>query len=253
MSLTPLPPSSNPSRASLQSHELATAPTPSWVWWAWVPVFGSAAIVFAGYQTRIKSWTAAGFVAFWASFLSIAVMYLPTVVGLVWLGQIAFAWLYRQEYILRTAPKGAYKPRDSQTAAKLAAIYGPSDINNISKDEMVSFLGIPIVYANVIEELREEGLCFNDLGELKDIAGIPGEYVDHLAPILTFGVRAQEILNYSWHRLNTSSVEELVIFGLETNVAQKMVRERTLNGAFKSVLDVKQRTGIPVNGFREII
>lgn len=253
MSLTPLPQSSNVSRAALQTDELATAPTPSWVWWAWVPVLGSAAIVFAGYRTRLKSWTVTGFVALWASFLSVTVIYLPTLAGLVWLGQIVFAWLYRRDYILRTAPKGTYKPRDSQTAAKLATIYGPSDINNISKDEMVSFLGIPIIYANVIEELREEGVCFNDLSELKDIAGIPGEYLDHLAPILAFGVRAQQMLNYSWHRLNTSSVEELVIFGLETNVAQKIVRERTLNGSFKSVLDVKQRTGIPVNGFRAII
>ncbi|MGF1577062.1 MAG: hypothetical protein ACFCU9_14220 [Cyanophyceae cyanobacterium] len=245
MSLTPYRPPS--------SEGLVSAPTPQWVWIACVPVVGAAAIAFAGYRANLKSWMIGGSLAFGVSFLAAGVSSLGPLISLMWLGQIGFAWFNRQEFLLRTSPKGSVKPRDAKTSARLAKIYGPSDINNISKDEMVGFLGIPIVYANVIEEFQREGFAFADLEELKDVAGIPGQYIDHLAPILSYGVRYQQTLNTSWHRLNTLSSHDLVVCGLEPEVAQKICHERALKGTFNSVLDVKARTGIPINALRNII
>jgi DNA uptake protein ComE-like DNA-binding protein len=48
------------------------------------------------------------------------------------------------------------------------------------------------------------------------------------------------------------SSEELIRDGLDRNVAERIVRERQKQGEYKSVVDVKRRTGLPLDSYRHI-
>lgn len=127
------------------------------------------------------------------------------------------------------------------------------DINTCSKDEMVKILGLPIVYANHIESLQNEGYIFTHLEELSEIAGIPESYLPKIAPLINFSYD-EKLENYlSWRRVNTFSQEQLIELGLSMEVAQKIVKERHKNGGYQSVMDIKKRTGFPFHVYRQIV
>jgi TM2 domain-containing membrane protein YozV len=124
------------------------------------------------------------------------------------------------------------------------------DINNCSKDELVRTLKIPIIYANDIDSLKNEGYIFTHVEELSEIAGLPESYLDRLAGKVIFTYNINKELECSWQRLNVMSIDELVLAGLGGNVAQKIVSEREDNGEYRSVIDVKRRTSIPFHRYK---
>ncbi|WP_257236643.1 helix-hairpin-helix domain-containing protein [Nostoc sp. 'Peltigera malacea cyanobiont' DB3992] len=52
--------------------------------------------------------------------------------------------------------------------------------------------------------------------------------------------------------INTYSTDELITCGLDSAIAQQIVAERQQRGEYKSLIDVKQRTGLPFNTYRHI-
>ncbi|GAB4215156.1 MAG: hypothetical protein OHK0012_14670 [Synechococcales cyanobacterium] len=251
MSLTPYHPPRTTATSPALNH------FPAWVGLSFLPVVGSFALIYAGIQvklrTRSNGWLTYAVLMLLLTGLGFTVSALELLIPLALLGQISFAFLMRYNYLVYTAPRGAILPENARVAKLLARVHGLVDMNNASKDDLVHFLGIPIVYANIICEFQQEGITFQDLEELKNLTRIPGEYVDHLAPIITFGVRYQQELNQSWHRLNSLSAPELVSWGLDEQVAARVVQDRQQRGAFQSVMDVKQRTGIPLSALRDIL
>jgi ABC-type antimicrobial peptide transport system permease subunit len=57
----------------------------------------------------------------------------------------------------------------------------------------------------------------------------------------------------SWRRLNLYSIPQLIECGILPNIAEKIVAEREKNGLYNSVIDVKNRTGIPINHYHHLI
>lgn len=127
------------------------------------------------------------------------------------------------------------------------------DINNCSKDELVKVLGLPIIYANDIESLKNEGYIFTHVEELSEIAGLPESYIGKLAGKVIFTYNSNKELECSWQRLNVMSIDELVMAGLGGTIAQKIVAERENNGEYRSIIDIKRRTSIPFHSYKIVV
>jgi DNA uptake protein ComE-like DNA-binding protein len=113
-------------------------------------------------------------------------------------------------------------------------------------------LGLPIVYANDIESLRSEGHIFTSLEELHDILEIPNATLQKIEPMVIFSYDYRKELGYSWKRVNSMSVDELIAIGMESQVAIAIAEERKQRGEFKSIMDIKKRTGIPFSAYRQL-
>ncbi|WP_341732496.1 helix-hairpin-helix domain-containing protein [Microcoleus sp. EPA2] len=223
--------------------------TPKWVWYSFIPYFGGLAIVYAGQKTNIRSWIG------WGAGFTLAAVALSASANLgllVWVAQIVTAFSLKKRYLIKTAPRGLLVPASATSAEELANIRGKIDINECTKDDLVRVLGLPIVYANDIESLQNEGYIFTHAEELSEIAGVPASHVRRIAPMICFSYNYQKEASFTWKRLNVFSVEELIASGLDRVVAEKIVTERQIKGEYKSVVEVKRRTGLPFDSYRHL-
>lgn len=223
---------------------------PKWVWWSAVPVAGGLAIAFAGEKTKTNSWIALGLMLAGSGLLLLTQ---PAWIVSICLMQIGLAFYLRKPFLIKTYPKHLPLPEDAVTSSIIAGLRDKLDINQCSKNELVYQLELPIVYANDIEALRNEGYIFTDPEELTDLVGIPESTVKRIAPLIIFTYDYKKELDLSWRRLNTHSIAELVACGLDSAVAMKIVNEREQRGDYKTVIDVKQRTGLPLKFYRQIL
>lgn len=221
---------------------------PKWVWWSAVPGFGGLAIAFAGEKIKNNSCIALGLTLTLVALLVTETSWFVP----IWLTQIGLAFYLRKPFLLKTYPQQPLS-EDAVTSSIIASFRGKIDINQCSKNELVYQLELPIVYANDIEALRNEGYIFTDLEELIDLVGIPESTVKRIAPLITFTYDYKKELDLSWRRLNTYSISELVACGLDSAVAMKIVTEREQRGDYKTVIDVKRRTGLPLKFYRQIL
>ncbi|MDF0555956.1 helix-hairpin-helix domain-containing protein [Kamptonema sp. UHCC 0994] len=222
---------------------------PKWVWWSFFPGFGGLAIAYAGQKSNTPSWVAGG-VAITIAALALSSTNLSAI---IWLAQIVTAFSLKKRYLIKTSPRGLLIPEDADTATLIANIRGKIDINDCCKNDLVNVLGLPIVYANDIESLQNEGYIFTHLEELSEIAGIPEIQVKRIAPMVTFSYDYKKEVHLTWKRLNILSGQELIECGIEPAVAKKIFEERRRKGEYRSVIDVKRRTGIPFHSYRQIL
>lgn len=223
--------------------------TPKWVWWSLFPAFGGLAIAYAGKKTNTQAWMYLGLgVTVAAVVLSQSSLTVP-----IWLAQIGIAFYLKKPFLLKTYPKNLPLPEDTEAVRLIAASRSKIDINKCSKNDLVNGLGLPIVYANDIESLQNEGYIFTDAEELSEIIGIPETTVKRIAPLIVFSYDYKTEVDISWRRLNTRSAEELIIWGIKPTDAQKIVEERQRRGEYKSAIDVKRRTGLPLSSYRNLI
>lgn len=222
--------------------------TPNWVWYSFIPGFGGLAICYAGQKSNIRSWIG------WGAGLTVAALALSSTnfASIIWIAQIVTAFSFKKRYLIKTAPRGLLVPATATNAEELANVRGKIDINECTKDDMVRILGLPIVYANDIESLQNEGYIFTHAEELAEIAGVPESHVRRIAPMICFSYNYQKEARFTWKRLNILSPEELIQSGLDRVVAEKIVRERQIQGEYKSVIDVKRRTGLPFDSYRHL-
>lgn len=223
--------------------------TPNWFWWSFFPTFGGLAIAYAGRKSNTPAWTWLGI-----GIAGVALVLTSSELGLlVWLFQIGTAFSIKKPFLIKTYPKRLPLPEDTETANLIAETRPKIEINSCSKDELVYGLELPIVYANNIESLRNEGYIFTYLEELSEIASIPESYLSRIAPLVIFSYDFKKETDFSWRRLNTLSQPELVACGLDSAVAQKIIEERKRRGAYSSLMDVRRRTGLPLSSYRHLI
>ena len=219
--------------------------TPSWVWLSFFPIFGGLAISYAGYKSKTKVWMVLGVGITGVSFILSS----TGVAAVIWLTQIGVAFYLKKKFLAKTYPKNLPIPEELQLAKLVINSRDKVDINQCSKNELVNGLGIPIVYANNIESVLNEGYIFTHIEELVEIAGIPENYINRLAPLIIFSYDYKKEADFSWRRLNTYSIDELIACGLDGAIAEKVVAERKRRGEYKSLVDVKQRTGLPLTTY----
>jgi DNA uptake protein ComE-like DNA-binding protein len=227
--------------------------TPPWLWWSFVPALGGGAIAYAGVKSGSNIWigVGAGFVA--SAIIVSSIPFLPGfVASLIWIAQIATAFALKRAYLTKTYPKDLPLPEDSKLFAAIAANRPKVDINSCSKNDLVNTLGLPIVYANDIDSLRAEGHIFTSLEELHDVLEISNETLKKIAPIVVFSYDYRQESGYSWKRINSMTADDLIAMGMEPQVAAAIVQERQLRGEFKSIMDIKKRTGIPFSAYRQL-
>ncbi len=226
---------------------------PQWIWWSLCPVFGPLTIAYAGYLTKTKQWLQIGLGL--SGLLTLA--WLAGHSWLVFLAipvQLAIAMRIKNTYLIKTAPRGAILPTDRQIAKSIAEIRGKVDINRCSKDDLVYILGLPIVYANNIELLKTEGHMFLQIEELTSLADVPTKYCEAIEPMIIFNYYEEQSSDaIDWQRLNILSSVELVELGLDSNSAKVICTERQLHGAYRSLIEVKRRTGLPINLYKHLI
>ncbi len=223
---------------------------PQWLWWSFLPIFGGISLVYAGWKAKTNSWLFIGGGLTLGSILLSSLI--PSSVYLIWISQIFIAFKIKPNYLIKTAPKGVLIP-STKIAQLMAENRGQVDINNCSKDDIVYQLGLSIIYANDIDSLRREGYIFTDIDELSDVVGIPENVLRRIEPLIVFGYDLRKEFDVSWRRLNTLSVEELMGHSIDEKSAIKIVLERKRKGQYQSLLDVKKRTGIPINVYRHLV
>lgn len=224
--------------------------TPAWVWWSFFPALGGGAIAYAGVKSGSDIWIGVG-----AVFVAGAIILAPmsdTASLVIWIAQVATAFALKREYLAKTYPKNLPLPEDPKLFKAIAASRPKIEINSCSKNDLVNVLGLPIVYANDIESLRDEGHIFTSLEELHDILEIPNATLKKIEPMVTFSYDYRQEVEYSWKRVNSMSVEDLMIMGIDAKVAISIFEERQRRGDFKSIMDIKKRTGIPFSAYRQI-
>ena len=221
--------------------------TPKWVWYSFIPTFGGLAITYAGKKSKTPKWIGYG-----VGFFTLGIILSSTeLIAIVWLAQIGTAFYLKKNYLIKTASKGM--PINNADIAKLIAQNkGQIDINNCSQDDLVYTLGLPIVYANDIHSLSQEGYIFTYIEELSEVAGVPENYLRKIEPLITFSYDIHKEADISWRRLNSLSFNELIACNIEESVAKKIITERT-KGVFKSLIDVKNRTGIPLSAYKHLM
>ncbi|NEP42838.1 MAG: helix-hairpin-helix domain-containing protein [Okeania sp. SIO2H7] len=223
--------------------------TPKWIWWSFVPAFGGLAIAYAGQKTRTNPWIALGLGITVAAFI----LSQTEIAAIIWLGQIGTAFALKKSFLIKTYPQTLALPEEAEIAKLIVAKRGKKDFNTCSKDDLVNGLGLPIVYANDIESARNEGYIFTHLEELSEVIGIPQQTINKIAGQVIFTYDIKQESDVSWRRLNTYSVEQLIAANIEPEAANKIVLERLERGEYKSVMDVKKRTKLPLNSYRHII
>ncbi len=226
--------------------------TPTWVWWSFFPALGGGAIAYAGVKTGSNIWIGigAGFVA--AGIVFYSTPYLSGFATIVWFAQIATAFALKREYLTKTYPKHLPLPEDQQLFQAIAANRPKVEINSCSKNDLVNVLGLPIVYANDIDSLRAEGHIFTSLEELHDIIEIPNATLQKIESMVIFSYDYRQEPGYSWKRINSMTADELIAMGVEAKVAIAISEERKLRGEFKSIMDIKKRTGIPFSAYKQL-
>jgi hypothetical protein len=227
---------------------------PEWIWWSLFPVFGALTIAYAGYLTKTNKWIQIGLgmsivtlVGFVYGGLSLVTLAIPI--------QLIVAMSIKNTYLIKSAPRGSILPNDRETARLIAEIKGKIDINKCSKDDLVHVLGLPIVYANNIESIKSEGYQFLHIEELTELADLPEKYCQIIEPLVSFNYYEQfensDPIN--WQRLNILPMSELVELGLDRSSAILICNERQINGAYRSLIEVKRRTGLPINLYKHLI
>jgi DNA uptake protein ComE-like DNA-binding protein len=223
---------------------------PNWVWLSFIPVFGSMAIVYAGNKSKTAIWSYVGIGVFTISLLSVS----TSLFFFIWIAQISISFYIKDAFSKKTTTVAEVPGFDNLSHYQVIPVSGSKlEINSCSKDELVRLLGMPIVYANDIESLKNEGYLFTHLEELSEIAGIPESYLPKLAGRITFAYNVNKEMHCSWQRLNIMPIEELVRAGLAHGIAQKIVNERENNGEYRSVIDIKRRTGIPFHSYQIVV
>ncbi len=225
---------------------------PDWVWWSLCPVFGALTIAYAGYLTKTDKWLKIG------GGMS-AILLLASLASQSWLIylavpiQFAIAMSIKSTYLIKMAPRGAILPTDRQTAQLIANIRGQVDINKCSKDDLVHILGLPIAYANNIELIKSEGYMFTHIEELTGLADLPEQYCQSIEPLVAFNYYEQFADPIDWQRLNVLPSSELIELGLDRDTAEVICNERQLHGNYRSLVEVKRRTGLPINLYKHLI
>ncbi len=224
--------------------------TPAWVWCSCIPLFGGGAIAYAGVKSSSHVWigVGAGFVA--AAFIASSIS--PIAINIIWISQVVTAFALKREYLVRTYPRSLALPEEPKLFAAIAAHRPKVDINSCSKNDLVNVLGLPIVYANDIELLRNEGHIFTSLEELNQLLEIPNATLKKIEPMVIFTYDYRQESGYSWKRMNRMSVDELIAVGIEPRYAIAIAEERQKNGEFKSIMDIKKRTGVPVSAIQHL-
>lgn len=232
----------------MSKDPLSLEKTPNWVWYSMIPGLGGLAIAYAGKKTNTTSWIVIGLgITGFALFLAETSLVFP-----IWVGQIGLAFYLKKLFLDKNSSLDSNLQAHHHGIDSLSKTGVKIDINKCSKDDLVHQLNLPIVYANDIEALRNEGYIFTDAEELSDMVGIPETTVQRIASFIVFGYDYKQESDFSWRRLNSYSLEDLIIVGLQKEVAQKIVNERK-RGEYKSVIDVKRRTQLPLATYRQII
>ncbi len=226
---------------------------PQWIWWSLCPVFGGLTIAYAGYLTKTDRW--------WQIGIGMsAFALLASICGQSWFVylavpiQLAVAMNIKNAYLIKSAPRGTILPTDRETAKLIASIRGRVDINQCSKDDLVHVLGLPIAYANNIELFKAENYLFTHLEELTELADVPEKYCEAIEPLIVFNYYEKSATDpIDWQRLNILPMSELIELGLDRTSAEVICNERQLHGAYRSLVEVKRRTGLPLNLYKHLI
>lgn len=210
---------------------------PAWVWCSLVPAFGALSIIYAGVKSKTQRWIYLGL----GIFVAALVLASHELAVVVWVAQIVTAFYLRRSFLKKVVPTEHLSTYGQ--VASLPGLGGKVDINRCSKDELVRVLGLPIVYANNIELIQNEGYLFTHLEELSEIAGLPESYLSRIEPLVMFTYDCRRDSQFSWRRVNSFDVDELIAVGVHLNNAERIVAERQ-KGDFKSVADLQKRTKI---------
>jgi hypothetical protein len=226
---------------------------PQWIWWSLCPVFGALTIAYAGYLTKTNRWLQIG-IGMSAGLLLASMFGLSWLVILALPVQLAIAIKIKNPYLIKSTPRGTILPTDRQTARMIAEIRGKVDLNKCSKDDLVYILGLPIVYANNIELIKAEGYMFLHIEELNTLADVPEKYCEAIEPMVVFNYYEDPTVDaIDWQRLNILPAVELIELGLDRSSAEVICNERQLHGAYRSLIEVKRRTGLPINLYKHLI
>jgi DNA uptake protein ComE-like DNA-binding protein len=100
--------------------------------------------------------------------------------------------------------------------------------------------------------MRHDGYIFTYLEELSELVGIPEKHIQRIAPLIMFTYDYTKEASFSWRKLNTMTLEELIAAGVEAQAAARIIQERDKNGSYRFLIDVKRRTRLPLSYYNHL-
>jgi DNA uptake protein ComE-like DNA-binding protein len=94
---------------------------------------------------------------------------------------------------------------------------------------------------------------FIQLSELTELADVPEQYCQAIEPMIAFNYYEKSTDTIDWQRLNILPMSELIELGLDQASAAVICDERQLHGAYRSLIEVKRRTGLPISLYKHLI
>lgn len=121
------------------------------------------------------------------------------------------------------------------------------DVNQASVDDWLRLPGLSIHQARMLTQLSQSGIQFLCIEDITAVLGLSLQRLKPLEPILSFCYYNPESL-YQIQRvnLNTASPDELTrIPQIRPVLARAIVADRTTNGRYKNLIDLRERLSLP--------
>ena len=145
---------------------------------------------------------------------------------------------------------------ESLTEIEIAAELGMRiDVNRASVDEWLRLPGVSIHQARSLVELIDMGMQILSLEELAAALSIPPERIKYWLPVLNFAYyHPESTITPVRVNPNIATVEQLTqIPILEPEVANIIVTNRNLHGAYRNLADLQRRIGFTSQAISQLM
>lgn len=139
-----------------------------------------------------------------------------------------------------------YRLRSNEEIAVAAALGIRIDVNQANVDDWLRLPGLSIHQARSLVELCRSGVQFYCIEDIAAALSLPLQRVKPLEPLLKFCYYDDAISPSQRINPNTATVEELAqIPVMELALAQAVVENRSIAGAYRNLVDFQRRLSLP--------
>jgi DNA uptake protein ComE-like DNA-binding protein len=156
------------------------------------------------------------------------------------------SWLQLQTIRNRLLNDPYYRLQSVEEIAVAASLGIQIDVNQATVDDWLRLPGLSIHQARSLVQLSHAGVQFYCLEDIAVALSVPLQRLAPLTPILKFCYYDAETSSFPRINPNTATVEALIqIPTMDLALAQAIVENRQLAGAYRNLVDFQKRLSLP--------